>query len=196
MAPLLLAFTVIPLIELYLLLALSRVMGVFPTVLLVLLTGVIGASLARAEGLRVLRGFQQAVAAGRVPEDGVVSAVLVLVGGVLLVTPGVLTDACGLLLLIPATRRALSRWVSRRVEAGIANGRIHVVSGVVSGVDGRGASRPPASPFGVPFGARGGSHHSGPDAGHGARHGRPRVIEVKARVIDSEPSDSPSSRPS
>lgn len=166
MVPLFVAFTLIPLIELYLLIRLAQVMGAASTVALVLITGLLGAALARAEGLRMLRGFRQAVAAGQVPEDGVVSAVLVLVGGILLVTPGVLTDLCGLLLMVPRTRKWLVSWVSQRVERGIANGHVHVVGGV-----------------GGPFGPQ-----SPPQPPWSAGEPPRREVQVKARVIASEPS--------
>jgi len=181
MAPLLLAFTVIPLIELYLLVKLAQIMGFGSTVALVLMTGMLGAALAKAEGMRVLRGFQQAIAEGRVPEDGVVSAVLVLVGGILLVTPGVLTDLCGLLLLVPVTRRALVGWVSRRVEKGIANGSIYVVGGM------GGSARGPQMPFGFGSPPYRPGRPGVVDVESRAIHVKSRVIDVESRVVDVEP---------
>lgn len=127
MGRLFLLFTVVPLVDLYLLLRIGGRIGGTATLALVLVTGALGAALARAEGTRVLRAWQQALAAGTVPADGVVSGVLVLVGGALLVTPGVLTDAVGLLLLLPATRRLIARLVIARVQRAIERGSIHVV---------------------------------------------------------------------
>lgn len=122
MGKLLLLFTVVPLVELYLLLLVDDLIGFWPTVALVFATGVTGATLARFEGLRVLSQWRKALFRGKVPEDGVLSGLLVLVGGVLLVTPGVLTDVVGLLLLIPPTRRIVAGWfrqgIERRMEAG------------------------------------------------------------------------------
>lgn len=127
---LLVLFTVVPLVELYLLIWLGGVMGLWPTVAIVLLTGVVGATLAKLEGLRVLGQWQSALAEGRVPEAGVLDGLLVLVGGIFLVTPGVLTDVVGLTLLVPPTRRAVAGYLRRRVEAGIRKGSVHVhVSG-------------------------------------------------------------------
>jgi UPF0716 protein FxsA len=123
---LLLLFTVVPFLELYLLLLVGRIFGFLPTVVLVLLTGFIGAVLARSEGLRVVRRWQAALAQGRVPEEGVLEGLLVLVGGVLLITPGVLTDIVGLLLLLPSTRVVLADILRRRIERQIREGNIHV----------------------------------------------------------------------
>lgn len=127
MGKLFLLFTLVPLCELYLLLRIGEWLGGLATITLVLVTGALGAAMARLEGLRVLRSWQSALAEGRLPEDGVVSGVLVLVGGVLLVTPGVLTDAAGLALLVPVTRRLIARQLTRRLERAIANGTVQVI---------------------------------------------------------------------
>lgn len=128
MVKLILLFTFVPLVELFLLLLIHEHVGFWPTAGIVLVTGVVGAGLARAEGLRVFRQWRKALFRGKVPEDGVLGGVLVLVGGVLLVTPGVLTDAVGLLLLIPPTRRLIATWVKRGIERRISAGQIQVVN--------------------------------------------------------------------
>lgn len=147
---LLVLFTVVPLVELYLLLWLGDLMGFWPTVGLVLLTGVIGATLAKLEGLRVLGQWQSALAEGRVPEAGVLDGILVLVGGVLLVTPGVLTDVFGFCLLLPPTRKVLARYLRRRVERGIEQGTVRVHVGGFG-------TAPPFGGFGGPPRRPGGS---------------------------------------
>lgn len=113
---LLLLFTVVPVVELYLLITIGQRLGAEPTIGLVLVTGLLGATLARREGARVLRNWQEAMARGQMPKEGVISSVLVLVGGVLLVTPGVLTDVTGLLLLVPWSRRRIAGVVRNRLE--------------------------------------------------------------------------------
>jgi UPF0716 protein FxsA len=137
-----LAFTVVPLIELYLLLFIGREIGLWPTVASVLVTGLIGATLAKKEGLRVLRRWQQSLAQGRMPEEGLLGGVLVLVGGVLLVAPGVLTDLTGLLLLFPPTRKVVAGLVRRRLERRMAAGTLRVTT-FQSGPF-------PGGPFGAP----------------------------------------------
>jgi UPF0716 protein FxsA len=125
---LLIAFIVIPLAELYLLMQIGSVVGFWPTVALVLATGALGAWLARTEGSRVMRGWRAAIAEGRLPEEGVLGGALVLAGGVLLITPGVLTDALGISLLVPFTRRLWIRVVRRALERSIRSGRLHVTT--------------------------------------------------------------------
>ncbi|WNG45208.1 FxsA family protein [Archangium minus] len=137
-----LAFTVVPFIELYLLLAIGREVGFWPTVGMVLLTGFVGALLAKGEGVRVVRRWQESLAQGRMPEEGILGGVLVLVGGVLLVAPGVLTDVVGLLLLFPPTRKVVAAIVRRRLERRMAAGTLRVTT-FQSGPF-------PGGPFGTP----------------------------------------------
>ncbi len=117
---LLLLFTVVPVAELYLLITLGQRLGAELTIGLVLVTGLLGAWLARREGSRVLGNWQAAMAQGQMPKEGVVSSLLVLVGGVLLITPGVLTDVTGLLLLVPWTRRLAAGFIRKRLETRFA----------------------------------------------------------------------------
>lgn len=128
MGKLLVLFTVVPLVELYLLLFIGHLVGFWPTVGLVLLTGLVGAWLAKSEGLRVFRRWQAALSEGRIPEEGVLGGLLVLVGGVLLVTPGVLTDVTGLLLLFPPSRRLVAKGVRAYFERRLQDGSVRVVS--------------------------------------------------------------------
>ncbi len=121
-----LLFTVVPLVELWLLLWIGDRVGFWPTVGIVLATGLVGATLAKHEGLRVVRRWQEATAQGALPEDGVLGGVLILVGGVFLITPGVLTDAAGLLLLVPPTRRFVAGFIRRRFERGLQTGSVRV----------------------------------------------------------------------
>ena len=123
---LLIAFVVIPLIELYLLLWLGSLIGFWPTVAITVVTGVLGGSLAKREGLRVYRQWRDAINELRAPETGIIEGVLVLLGGALLITPGVLTDLTGLLLLLPPTRRRIAARVRRAVDARIAAGQIQM----------------------------------------------------------------------
>lgn len=113
-------FTVVPVLELYLLISIGRALGAAAAVAIVLVTGVVGAALARREGSRVLRSWQAATERGEIPKDGVISSLLVPAAGVLLIAPGVLTDVTGLLLLVPPIRRrvavVLKRWLERRFQ--------------------------------------------------------------------------------
>ncbi|WP_224365170.1 FxsA family protein [Hyalangium versicolor] len=142
-----LAFIVVPILELYLLIGIGRQIGPAPTVGLVLVMAMLGAALAKREGLRVMRSWQAQVAQGRVPEEGILSGVLVLVGGLLLIVPGVITDVLGLFLIIPPTRRWVAERVRRSMERGMKDGSVRVTVqswGRVQEV------RPPQQPFEQP----------------------------------------------
>jgi UPF0716 protein FxsA len=109
---LLILFTVVPIVELLLLIKLGEVVGFWPTVALVIGTGALGAFLTRLEGLRVLRQVQTEFAEGRVPTDRLLDGLLILLAGAVLLTPGLLTDALGFFLLIPPGRRLVRRTIA------------------------------------------------------------------------------------
>lgn len=142
-AVLALLFVVLPVAELALLLRVGGVIGFWPTLSLVLLTGVVGAALARAQGFRAVATIQGELAAGRVPGGALLDGACILAGGVLLLTPGFITDSLGFALLVPPTRRVLQRWISGSVQRGISRGTIHVSMG---GMTGRGWGPPPGGP--------------------------------------------------
>ncbi len=110
-------FTVVPIVELYLVLLLGSVLGLWPTLAIMVVTAFLGSYLSKREGLRVWRDYQRALTEMRMPEEGILSGVLVLVGGVLLITPGVLTDLTGLLLMVPPIRRAVAAFIEKRLRA-------------------------------------------------------------------------------
>ncbi len=109
-----LAFTLIPLIDFYLLFRVGEHIGFVWTVLIVILTGWLGAVLARREGLRVFLQFQKEIQSGKLPGDTILEGVLVLASGLLLITPGFLTDITGLTLLIPPARQRVARFIKDR----------------------------------------------------------------------------------
>lgn len=119
LARLFFTFTAVTLLELYLLVWTGRFIGFWPTLGLVLTTGLVGASLAKREGLKVLREWQAALAEMRVPEEGLTGALLVLVAGIFLMTPGLLTDVTGLLLLVPPFRRFVGKKIEARFFPGL-----------------------------------------------------------------------------
>ena len=112
---LILLFTLLPLAELSLLLRIGEWLGAGPTLGLVIGTGVVGAWLARREGLRTWERVRGELAEGRMPGEELLHALLVLIAGVVLVTPGVLTDAAGLLLLVRPVRVAVVKRARKRL---------------------------------------------------------------------------------
>ena len=121
-ARLLALFVIVPAIELTLLIQLFRTTGWQFSLGLILFTGVVGSFLARVQGLKVWRSIQTDLAAGKMPTDPVVHGLLILVAGALLLTPGILTDVVGFLLLLPLTRRIVGKrlktWFSRKIQLG------------------------------------------------------------------------------
>ena len=113
---LLLLFTLVPLIELIILIKVGQHIGALPTILVVVGIGLFGAWLARREGWRALGRIQADLAEGRLPGDSAIDALLILVAGVLMITPGLLTDAAGFMLLVPPLRRAVRTWLKRRFQ--------------------------------------------------------------------------------
>ena len=105
---LLVLFVIVPLIELVLLIKIGRIIGVGNTILIVVITGVVGAVFARQQGAGILLNIRNSLARGEIPGAEMVQGVMILVGGIFLITPGFLTDLLGFLLLIPFTRTLAS----------------------------------------------------------------------------------------
>ena len=114
---LLLLFTVVPLVELFLLVKLGAVIGIGATVLIVICTGVLGAWLARWQGLGVLRRLTDDMNEGRLPADALIDGLLILIAGAVLLTPGLITDALGFLLLVPQSRAVVRRTIAARLAS-------------------------------------------------------------------------------
>ena len=123
-----LLFVIVPIIELMLLIQLGQMVGLGPTLALVVATGIGGAAMARAEGLRVFFQFQKELAQGRLPGQAMLDGASVLIGGAFLLTPGVLTDLFGFSLLFPLTRRWIQGRVKKRLERQLKDGSIRVVT--------------------------------------------------------------------
>jgi UPF0716 protein FxsA len=115
---LLLLFTIVPLVELWLLLAISQYTGPTLTILLVIGTGIAGAALARRQGWQTWSRIQAQLAQGQPPTGSLLDGMMILIAGALLITPGVLTDLVGFALLVPAIRdvlrQRLGRWIKTR----------------------------------------------------------------------------------
>ena len=112
-----LLFTVVPAIELAVLITIGTYLGVIPTTLIILATGFTGAWLAKREGLGVLRRMRTDLQRGLPPAGRIMEGVLVVAGGLLLITPGIFTDIAGFLFIIPWSRRLIApvvlRWIVR-----------------------------------------------------------------------------------
>lgn len=113
------AFTMIPLLELYILIKLGSAMGILNTLALVMLTGLAGAYLARMQGMQTMLRIRAQMQAGHMPAEDLIDAAIIFVAGLFLLTPGILTDMTGLLLLIPVTRFYFKRWARKKIDVWI-----------------------------------------------------------------------------
>jgi len=102
---------IIPFVEIYLLLLVGGIVGVFPTILLVVFTAMLGTYLLRQQGLATLQRFQESLAQGTIPAYEMIEGPIILVGGALLLTPGFFTDALGFACLVPSVRRKIAQYV-------------------------------------------------------------------------------------
>lgn len=121
-----LCFTLIPVIELYLLIKIGAVLGGFNTILLVLMTGFAGAWLARQEGMNTMMRLRTNLNQGLMPAEELMDAVIIFVAGVVLITPGLITDVFGLLLLWPVTRNKFKRMLRKKFDAMKLQGDINI----------------------------------------------------------------------
>ena len=121
-----LLFAVIPVIELAILIKVGSYFGVFNTVLIVILTAVIGAYMVRMEGIGVLTRIQNNMQQGIFPADELIGGAMILVAGGLLLTPGFFTDVLGFLMVFPLSRNFITRYVKQYLEKKISPNDIHI----------------------------------------------------------------------
>jgi len=120
---LLFLFIVIPLVEVMLLIKIGEVLGFWMALLVVIGTGALGAFLARLEGWRAWQEVQSATRRGEMPTEAILEAVLILIAGIVLITPGILTDIAGLLILFPLTRKAFLIWLKKKLKTHLEEGQ-------------------------------------------------------------------------
>jgi len=119
---LLILFIGIPLLELALLIKVGALIGTLNTILLILVTGILGATLAKQQGLGVIIRIREEMAQGHVPSNELLNGICILVGGFLLLTPGLLTDALGFALLIPPVREIIKKFLRYKFTKKWKNG--------------------------------------------------------------------------
>lgn len=119
---LILLFTILPALELAILIKVGAHIGVMPTLLLIVFTGVLGAYLARLQGFYILNKIQNELNRGLMPQSELVDGLLILIGGIVLLTPGFVTDTFGFLLLIPWSRNLIKLGVTKYFQRMIKKG--------------------------------------------------------------------------
>lgn len=126
MIKLLLLFTLVPLLELFVLIEVGKRIGAAPTIFIVAVTGFTGVFLARAQGFYTLFRFRNALERGSFPTQEIFDGACILVGAAFLLTPGLLTDALGFSLLIPQTRFYIKKYLQKIIEKMIIKGEIRI----------------------------------------------------------------------
>ena len=125
---LILLFTLVPLIELALLIWVGQHIGALNTISIVILTGISGALLAKSQGFITLRRIEEDVNKGIMPTDKIFDGVMILCGGILLLTPGLITDFTGFIMLVPLTRRLIKAWLKKKIQRMIDGGKIITIT--------------------------------------------------------------------
>ena len=180
MAPLLfLLFIGLPIAELYVIIEVGQAIGLLPTLALLIADSLVGVMLVRAQGRSAWQRFNAAMAEGRVPGNEVFEGAMVLLGGALLLTPGFITDAFGILLLLPPTRA-----IVRRLTGRMAKRRFAFTWGVAM-PGGRSGGTPGGGPAGGPFGT------NGPPPPGGGRTRPEYDYEGTAHEVPEEPPELP-----
>ena len=142
-------FLIVPVVELALLIQLGGLIGFWPTIGIIILTGITGTYLAKREGLSVWRAFNDRLRQGQLPGRELLDGVIILVAGALLITPGVLSDIAGLIGLVPVTRSVLRRYLNARIQKASQEGSVFFSFGGSTSFGGAGADfgEPAATPL-------------------------------------------------
>ncbi len=123
MFQLFLIFFIIPLVELYFLIKIGSIIGPFNTIMLIVTTALLGGYFAKREGLKTLYKIRESMLQGIMPAEELIDAALIFIGGLLLLTPGFITDISGILLIIPSSREVFKRycrkWIKIKIEKSI-----------------------------------------------------------------------------
>jgi UPF0716 protein FxsA len=125
---LLLLFIVVPIIELFLLIQLGQWIGTLPTIGIIIVTGTLGAFLARRQGGQVLGRVQTEFQSGQIPANAIFDGAIILVAAALLVTPGILTDVVGFMCLIPYTRQIIKQIIRAQFEKAVQRGQVRTTT--------------------------------------------------------------------
>lgn len=121
-----LAFTLVLIAEIYLLVRVGEYIGALNTVAMVVLTGVVGATLARVQGIHTLYKIRTSLQQRKIPSRELMDAMLILVAGILLLTPGFITDTAGIVLLLPMGRAVVRKQLLKKIRSWAGRQRVHI----------------------------------------------------------------------
>ena len=120
-----LLFTIIPLIEVWVLIHVGQQIGAFNTIALIVLSGILGAWLARSQGFYIISKIQYELSQGQMPTESLTDGLIILAGAILLITPGFVTDTMGLILLIPQSRTFVKKIVTSQFKNYISRNNVY-----------------------------------------------------------------------
>lgn len=123
---LLLLFTLGPLLEIYVLIEIGKLIGTLETVALVVLTGIVGAAMAKSQGFLILQRIRFDLAQGDLPGDELINGLCVLIGGAFLITPGIISDVLGFILILPVTREVIKVFLKRKIDRMLQDGTFRI----------------------------------------------------------------------
>ncbi|WP_027723211.1 FxsA family protein [Maridesulfovibrio zosterae] len=126
-AKIFITLVVVPLFDLYLLVQIGSKIGTLNAILLCLFTAFVGASLAKSQGMATMQKVRENMDKGVMPAEDILDAVIIFLAGLVLLTPGFITDALGLLLLFPLTRGYFKRWLRVQIEQMMKQPNVHIV---------------------------------------------------------------------
>ncbi|MBA7608998.1 hypothetical protein ES703_16184 [subsurface metagenome] len=122
---LLILFVIVPVTELYILIEVGKKIGSLTTIGIIILTGIIGAYLVKGQGFMILKKIQNDLNEGIMPGDSLIQGVIILAGGILLLTPGFVTDIIGFIFLIPVSRRVVKKYLLKWLKGKIKEGNFY-----------------------------------------------------------------------
>ena len=122
---LLILFVIVPVTELYILIEVGKKIGSLTTIGIIILTGIIGAYLVKGQGFMILKKIQNDLNEGIIPGDSLIQGAIILAGGILLLTPGFVTDIIGFIFLIPVSRRVVKKYLLKWLKGKIKEGNFY-----------------------------------------------------------------------
>jgi len=122
---LLILFVLVPVTELYILIEVGKKIGSLTTIGVIILTGIIGTYLVKSQGFMILRKIQNDLNEGIMPGDSLIQGAIILAGGILLLTPGFVTDILGFIFLMPTSRNILKKYLLKWLKGKIKEGNFY-----------------------------------------------------------------------
>ena len=123
---LLILFITVPIIEIWILIDIGRMIGTFPTILLIVLTGLAGAYLTKIQGLITIYKIRENLSKGIMPSEELIDGFLIILAGGFLITPGLITDSASFLLLIPKSRNLIKRYLKNKFRTWIHSNNVTI----------------------------------------------------------------------